>query len=199
MKIVFFDYYPRGSMAKTLGLLLSLTPLINAQNLKGQSLESTTIKEYKNSIEIGPMGDIYMLQYGHKLTPKDEIVLGGGYLNTAILDLIKYPGINKVFFLEAGYRRYLWRNLNAEFQIMPNYTSCNDTIEQKIYNGIGFTTEIRLGYRFEFNIKEMPFLIHLQWFAGYMIINPKPQSFVDVDGGSFYISPIPIILLGFRF
>ncbi|MFC2129374.1 hypothetical protein ACFLQX_01195 [Bacteroidota bacterium] len=181
------------------GILLILTFSLNIQLVYGQSVHKESINDHRNSIEIGPMGDIYMLQYVRRITPYDEIVVGGGYLNTAILDLIKYPGINKVAFLETGYRRYLWRNLNAEFQLMPSYVNCNDTIAQTITKGFALSTELRLGYRFEFSIKEIPFLIHLQWFAGYMIINPKPESFIDVDGGSFYISPIPIILLGFKF
>lgn len=183
----------------SIGILLILIFSLNTQQTYGQSVDNNSFNNYRNSIEIGPMGDIYMLQFTRKITSKDEIVLGGGYLNTSILDLIKYPGINKVSFVETGYRRYLWRNLNAEFQLMPSYVNCNDTIEQKITKGFGLTTELRLGYRFEFDIKEIPFLIHLQWFAGYMLINPKPQSFIDVDGGSFYISPIPVILLGFKF
>lgn len=184
---------------KSFGTVLILTFSLNFHQSYGQSDDSKSINNHINSIEIGPMGDIYMLQYARKISSKSEIVTGGGYLNTAILDLIKYPGINKVGYIEAGYRRYLWKNLNAEFQFMPSYVSCNDTIEQKITKGFGLTTELRMGYRFEFNIRDIPLFIHLQWFAGYMIINPKPQSFIDVDGGSFYISPIPIILLGFKF
>lgn len=168
-------------------------------DLSGQSTKNTESYDFRNSLELGPMGDIYMLQYVHKINPNAELVVGGGYLNTAILNLIKYPGINKVTYIEAGYRRYFWRNLNAELQVMPTYVNCNDTIEQKIYKGIGLNAEIRAGYRFEFLIRRMPFFIHLQWFAGYAIVNPKPDSFQAVDGGSFYISPIPIILLGCKF
>jgi hypothetical protein len=181
------------------GILLILAFSLNIQRLNGQSFDNKTIHEYRNSIEIGPMGDIYMLQYARRVSSYDEIVIGGGYLNTAILDLIKYPGINKVSFLETGYRRYVWRNLNAEFQIMPTYAMCSDTVEQKTYQGFGLNTEIRLGYRFEFHLRNIPFLINFQWFAGYSIINPKPESFIEVDGGHFYFSPIPIILLGFQF
>lgn len=179
-------------------VFIAMMGMLNA-DLAGQSVNKDDPGEYRNSIEIGPMGDIYMLQYARRLHSPAEIVIGGGYLNTAILNMIKYPGINRVAFLGAGYRRYLWRNLNIEYQLFSTYVNCIDTIEQKVYKGPGLTTELRMGYRFEFRIRKVPLFVHLQWFAGYAIINPRPPGFIEVDGGNFYISPIPIILLGGRF
>jgi len=59
--------------------------------------------------------------------------------------------------------------------------------------------EIRLGYLFNFDIFDVPFYVNCQWFCGYYLYNPKPQSFVEVDGGSFYISPVPMFLIGIKF
>lgn len=168
---------------------------VNAQ----ENEQVETITTPKRSIELGPMGDIYMLQFTQTLKPRNELVLGVGYLNTAILSLIEYPGINQIYFGEVGYRHFLWRNLNIEAQLLPQYAHCNDTISNKVTQGFGLTGEIRMGYRFEFNIGKLPSFVHLQWFMGYPFINPRPQSFIDVDGGEFYISPIPMFFWGVKF
>ena len=151
------------------------------------------------SLEIGPDYDIYFIQFCHKFSSRDEIVLGVFYLNSSIGNLLGYPGDEQLYTLELGYRRYLWRNLHVEFQILPQYVTCNDTIAQKSYSGFGLASEIRFGYLFNFNIFDVPFYINFQWFCGYYLCNPKPQSFIEVDGGSFYISPVPMFLAGIRF
>ena len=151
------------------------------------------------SLEIGPDYDIYFIQFCRKISSRDEIVLGVSYLNSSIGNLLGYPGDEQLYALELGYRRYLWRNLHVEFQILPQYVTCNDTIAQKSYSGFGLASEIRFGYLFNFNIFDVPFYINFQWFCGYYLCNPKPQSFIEVDGGSFYISPVPMFLAGIRF
>lgn len=151
------------------------------------------------SLEIGPDYDIYFIQFCSKFSSRDEIVLGVSYLNSSIGNLLGYPGDEQLYALELGYRRYLWRNLHVEFQILPQYATCNDTIAQKSYSGLGLASEIRFGYLFNFNIFDVPFYINFQWFCGYYLCNPKPQSFIEVDGGSFYISPVPMFLAGIRF
>jgi len=162
--------------------------------------QKENIAESKNnSISLGPMGDIFIAQYGRKITAKDEFIIGASYTNPDILKMIEYPGTEQIYTLELGYRRYLWRNLNVEIQLDPQYFQCVDLVENKEYNGFGLTPEVRFGYRFDFNVAQIPFFINLQWFAGYHLINPKPQSFQDIDGGSFYVSPIPMFFLGFKF
>lgn len=155
--------------------------------------------DFGNSINIGPMGDIYIIQYGKKICDKNELILGASYTNPAILNVIQYPGKEQIYTMELGFRHYFWKNLHAEIQLDPQYFLCKDTIENKDYNGFGLTPEIRFGYRFDFKIAKIPFHLNIQWFAGYHIINPKPKSFQDVDGGSFYISPIPMFFLGVKF
>ena len=200
-----------------LKIALILTLFLSVQPLSGQQRDSISDSsvyhdmsdqqtdnvanggKYRNSLEIGPDYDIYFIQFCRKFSSRDEIVLGVSYLNSSIGNLLGYPGDEQLYALELGYRRYLWRNLHLEFQILPQYVTCNDTIVQKSYNGFGLASEIRLGYLFNFNISEVPFYINFQWFCGYYLCNPKPQSFIEVDGGSFYISPIPMFLVGIRF
>jgi len=134
-----------------------------------------------------------------ELVRPTQIVLGVSYLNSSIGNLLRYPGGEQLYVLELGYRKYLWRNLHLELQILPQYVTCNDTIAQKSYSEFGLASEIRLGYLFNFDIFDVPFYVNCQWFCGYYLYNPKPQSFVEVDGGSFYISPVPMFLIGIKF
>ena len=189
-----------------LGIVIVPLLFLRFSYLYGQQNDSiTTKKEYKNSIDIGPDGEIYFIHYGRKLTAKDEIVIGSSYFNPSILNMIQYPGTLRSYTLELGCRKYLWRNIHLELQMDPQYVTCKDTVAQESYNGFGLVSEIRFGYRFDLNILKVPFFINIQWFAGYQLINVKPQSFRKVDakgwgmGESYYISPIPMFLLGIRF
>ncbi len=164
-----------------------------------QPNDSLQINNLKRTIGIGPMGDIFIIQFGQKISIKDELIIGASYTNPVIINVIQYPGTEQIFTLELAYRRYLWKNLHLELQFDPQYFNCRDTVESKTYNGFGLTPEIRFGYRFDFKIKRIPLSFNLQWFAGYHLINPKPKSFQEVDGGSFYISPIPMFFFGYRF
>jgi hypothetical protein len=81
-------------------------------------------------------------------------------------------------------------------QIDPQYFLCYEEVERKDYNDFGLTAEMRFGYKFDFKSE---FFINLQFFGGYHIINPKPDSFKEVDGSSLYLSPIPMFFLGYKF
>jgi hypothetical protein len=200
-----------------LKLALVLSLFSNAQYLSGQENDSMARNsiyqdlsnhqtnrvaknsEYRNSLEIGPDYDIYFIQFCRKFSSRDEIVLGLSYLNSSIGNFLGYPGDEQLYALELGYRKYLCKNLHLEFQILPQYVTCYDNIIQKSYDRFGLASEIRLGYLFDFDIFDIPFYINLQWFCGYYLYNPKPQSFVEVDGGPFYISPVPMFLIGIKF
>ena len=200
-----------------LKVALMLSLFLNVQYLSGQqnnSIASDSIyqdlsnqqtnrvaknNEYRNSLEIGPDYDIYFIQFCRKFSSRDESILGVSYLNSSIGNLLGYPGDEQLYALELGYRKYLWRNLHLEFQILPQYVTCYDNIIQKSYNEFGLASEIRLGYLFNFDIFDIPFYINLQWFCGYYLYNPKPQSFIEVDEGSSYISPVPMFLIGIKF
>ncbi|MBN2280791.1 MAG: hypothetical protein JXQ65_09430 [Candidatus Marinimicrobia bacterium] len=180
-------------------LVLLTLIVLNTLDLSAQHNDTINKIDIVNSIDFGPMGDIFIVQYGRKISETNELIVGVSYTNPKILNVIQYPGTEQILTLELGYRKYLWRNLHAEIQIDPQYFNCKDTIKNKTYNGFGLTPEIRYGYRFDFKIKKLPLFINLQWFVGYHLINPKPESFKKVDGGSLYISPIPMFFLGLRF
>ncbi len=150
------------------------------------------------AVELFTLGDIYLVQYERLINGFDALILGAIYQNTKLLPLIDYPGSEQHLALEIGYRRYLWRGLHAEIQINPQYVECFGESGGLLASGFGLVFELRLGYRFDFNLGRLPLLVNLQFFGGWRAVNPKPQSFVDVDGGDFYLSPVPMILVGLR-
>jgi len=148
------------------------------------------------SVEFGPDGDIFFVQYGRALSPSDEIVFGAVYLDSTLLDLLDYPGEERLVALEAGYRRYLLAHLHVEVDILPQYVAYRDDTTESDGGRFGLAGEVRVGYRFDFRLFNAPLFLRLQWFAGYYLANPKPESFIAVDGGSFYTSFVPMFLLG---
>ena len=154
----------------------------------------------KNALEFGPLIDIYFLRYGRMISLQDEVTLGLVYHNTAIGNMIPYPGNLWTVDWELGYRRYLWRGLYLEASVLPQWVVCNDTTAGIIYQGFDTALEGRLGYRFTFNLAGIIWLVNLQFFAGYRILDPRPLSFVSAGGGRFYPEiPIPMLLLGVQF
>lgn len=95
---------------------------------------------------------------------------------------IKYENIghtNAPGFI-VGYRRYLWRNLHIEYQLMPMWDKFYDDNEDKTYPvGFDLCNEFRLGYAFDFNIRKVLFFLNEQWpfgFALYSDPKGKPES-----------------------
>lgn len=158
-----------------------------------------TAEEPANQIELCPLVDVWILQYARNLTPQDQLVTGIIYTNPEILGMLDYPGTIQIYTVEAGYRRFILAGLNAEVDVLASYVASYDEIEARDYNGFALTTELRAGYQFDFRLFSVEWFANVQWFAGYKVINPVSQNFVDVDGGHYYISPIPIILLGAKF
>ncbi len=161
---------------------------------------------YLSALEIGPDIDIFFLQYNRKISAVDELVFGIAYQNSEITRMIAYPGSQQLFSLEAAYRRFIWEGFHVEGLILPQYLSCYENVNGKYTHGFGLVVELRLGYQFNFVSWEVPWYLSLQLFAGYRLINPKPQSFIHVDMGSFsadngkfYTAPVPMFLFGFRF
>lgn len=153
----------------------------------------------RSALEVGPDADIWFLQYNFRPDPNSEFMVGVVYLNTAIAHLIPYPGVEQIYAVEAGYRYFLIAGLHAEVTVLPQLVDCWEQGAGTRTVGWGLATEVRAGYQFDFVTFGQPWYLNLQWFAGYHWVNPKPAAFQQVDGGSFYTSPVPMFLFGFRF
>jgi|AntAceMinimDraft_9_1070365.scaffolds.fasta_scaffold54057_2 hypothetical protein len=159
-------------------------------------------KLHRNAIELCPFVEVNILQYNRTISANDQLIFGFIYYNPSVMNAFEYPGDMKSFSVEIGYRRFLWKNLNFEFDVVPSYVSCYEANEEKTYNGLNLVSELRIGYQFDFSILKNSFFINFQFFGGYYFLDSRPQSFVDIDKANklypFYVSPVPIIFFGMR-
>jgi hypothetical protein len=91
-----------------------------AQSLKAQAQNSKSSKEYKHSLDfcpVSPLFKIYAIHYCRRITPTSEIIVAPYYAN------IHYENIGNTdapgFII--GYRRFLWKTLHIDYQLMPQW------------------------------------------------------------------------------
>lgn len=147
-------------------------------NLFAQSSEhQTDTVRFKHSLDFCPLSPfigIYALHYGHRFTANDELIVSPSYMR------IQYPSIghtNAPGFI-IGYRRYLWKNLHIDYQLMPMWDRFYDKNEDKTYPiSFDLWNEFRLGYAFDFSISNIPLFINVQVPLGFALYsNPKGKS-----------------------
>jgi hypothetical protein len=173
--------------------------LLLTQDLRGQE-ESTANTEapLPRSLEFSPLSPfihIYAIQYCQKLSDKDEIVGGVSYMN------IRYDfGSTHAPAIIAGYRRYLWKNLHAEYQVWPVYDSFYEKIEKRYYRSFDLWNEFRLGYQFDFEVSAFPCFLSIQWPFGFgLYASNKPKSFRDHEKENRFFYFPPLLFAGVRF
>ena len=187
---------------KTIVLILFAYILFQA-NVMAQKADSLTPKkEYKHSIDfcpISPAIGIYAIHYCYKFSPENEFIIAPSYMN------IKHKGIghtNAPGFI-IGYRRYLWRNLHIDYQLMPMWDRYHDTKENVIYPvGFDLWNEFRLGYAFDFKIRTQTLFLNVQWPLGFALYSDpkgKPEAFKQKAKKDplFYFPPL--FFVGIRF
>lgn len=189
---------------------ISITALIIILNLNlvySQLKEETNhYKHYKHSIETSPLSPllqivdkgIWGIKYEYALTPVDELKFGLAYMNIHFEEGITHsPG------LIIGYRRFLWKKLYAEYEIWPCYDEFYEKNEDKYYKGIDLWNEFRVGYQFNFEIKNSPFFVNTAWPFGFGLYSSnKPDSFYDRMNQSFsdkFFFQFPLIFIGLKF
>lgn len=156
---------------------------------------------YRHALDFSPMSpmmNIYAIHYYYSFTPKDVGIIGPSYMR------IQFEGIGHTdapgFII--GYRRYLWRGLHLDYQLMPMWDQFYEENEDKTYQGFDLWNEFRFGYVFDFNIGKMPAFVSVQWpfgFALYSDPDGKPQSFKDHAEENPYFYFPPLLFVGLRF
>ena len=191
-------------MIKTMfRVIVLLTTMFGASISYSQNgIDSTIVKTYRHSIDLCPISPfigIYAIHFCYKVSPKNELIVAPSYMNINYENIghTNAPGII------VGYRRYLWRNLHIEYQLMPMWDKFYEENEDKTYPvGFDLWNEFRLGYAFDFKIRKVPFFLNVQWpfgFALYSDTNGKPESFKKfAEANPFYYYP-PLFFLGIRF
>jgi len=153
---------------------------------------------------IGDSVNFFQLNYGYRLTPKDNIVaeaITWTYwepLGTYGSSDEFYPGKVKAYGIGLGYQRFLWKNLftTAEptFFLQQFYDSDNEHIQ----NGFQLYLQFILGYRFEFFKKRI--FVEPAYALKYWPVNTNvPASFEATENGTPKYKFEPSLNFGIRF
>lgn len=175
--------------------------LISAKQSVCAMEHRTDTLKYKHSLDFCPLSPfigIYALHYGHRFSKRNELIVSPSYMR------IQYPSIgytNAPGFI-VGYRRYLWKNLHIDYQLMPMWDRFYDKNENKTYPlSFDLWNEFRLGYAFDFKIRKTTLFLNLQIPLGFALYSdPKGKSDAFKEHAKkhplFYI---PLFFIGTRF
>ena len=186
-------------------LIITILLFVNITSSFSQN-QNRAESGHRHSIETSPMSPfmqmanmgIWGLKYDYAITERDELKLGIAYMN------LYFPegNTNSPAFI-FGYRRFIWKNLYAEYELWPGYDKFYEKNEDKYYKGFDLWNEFRLGYQFNFKIKEFPMFVSITWPFGFGLYSSnKPKSFYDRMNQSFsdkYFYQLPLIFVGFKF
>ena len=172
----------------------------------GTNAQQEDTLSYKQSLETSPLSPllqyidkgIWGLKYAYALTPKDELKLGLAYMNIYLDE-----GNTNSPAIIIGYRRYLWKRLYAEYELWPSYDKFYEKNEDQYYKGFDLWNEFRVGYQFNFTIKELPLFVNVAWPFGFGLYSSnKPDSFFERMDQGFsqkYFYQFPLVFVGFKF
>lgn len=160
----------------------------------------------KHSIETSPFSPllqmankgIWAIKYEYALTPRDELKLGLAYMNLHFDE-----GITNSPALILGYRKYIYKQLYAEYELWPAYDAFYEKHEDTYYKGFDLWNEARIGYQFLFRIKNYQLFLNIAWPFGFGLYSSnKPDSFYERQNQSFsekYFYHFPLIFIGAKF
>lgn len=183
--------------------LIALLSLFNSTFIQAQNDNNLIdFKKRDQSIDlcpISPLIGIYAIHYTHKITPKNAVIIGPSYMKIVYENIghTNAPGII------IGYRRYVWKNLHIDYQLMPMFDRYYEMNENKYYPwGFDLWNEFRLGYEFDFNIGKAPLFLNIQWPLGFALYSDpkgKPESFkIKAKENPLFFFP-PLFFVGLKF
>ena len=114
-----------------------------------------------------PLHQIYMAQFGYKIVPKSEFLIGPCFQNWK--DEVEAKGRAHAYTLLLGYRQYIWKNLHGEIELFPAYNSFRSSVNNKVYNGFELWVEYMIGWKLNFKIKNIPLYIIPQPAIGHAV------------------------------
>lgn len=161
---------------------------------------------YRYSVETSPaspflqMADagIWGIKLDYALSEKDELKVGLAYMNLHFDE-----GTTHAPSLIVGYRRFLWKKLYLEYELWPGYDKFYEKNEGRYYESFDIWNEFRVGYQFNFEVKNVPAFVSVTWPFGFGLYSSnKPESFYDRMNQSFgdkYFYQFPLIFVGVKF
>ena len=174
----------------------------NGQNDNTLS-ESTVLKHSFSTDPLLPLFNSFAIIYEYEKTEESSIILGFWYGKSTETypKMLEYPGyvvsISPIF----AYRYYFWKNFHLEYQLYPGFTKYYHNSEDKYFRSFSLFNEFRVGYRFEFQISELPMLLNLQIPVGFTIFDTnEPGAFKRIrKQDPIFFLFYPNIYFGIRF
>jgi hypothetical protein len=156
---------------------------------------------------LGNIGDsvrFMQLNYGYRLTPKDNIIIEAitwtyyEPLGTYLKSEEYYPGKVNATGIGLGYQRFLWKNLFTTIEPTFFLQQFYDPDGNKIQKGFQLYLQFIAGYRFEFFKKRM--FVEPAIALKYWPVNTNfPDSFAAIESGAPKYKFEPGLNFGFRF
>ena len=153
---------------------------------------------------IGDSVNFIQLNYGYRITPKDNIVVEAitwtyyEPLGTYGSSEEFYPGKVRAYGIGLGYQRFHWKNLFTTVEPTFFLQQYYDTDGTKIQKGFQLYLQFILGYRFEFFKKRL--FVEPAYALKYWPVNTNvPASFAAVESGAPKYKFEPSLNFGFKF
>jgi len=144
------------------------------------------------------------LNYGYKLTPKDNILIEAATWNyygpagPYNPSDEKYPGRIRAYGVGAGYQRFLWKNSFTSVVATPFLQQYLDEDNKEIQQGLQLYLQFTAGYRFEF-FKKSCFLEPAASLKYWPVNTNLPASFKEINDGEPNYEIRPRIYFGYQF
>lgn len=157
-----------------------------------------------------PSPEYYQLNYGYRLTDKDEISfeaitwtyqgpIGRPYGKDYEKEETSFPGDVKAFGAGLAYKRFIWRNAFAQIHSTALRQIYRDSDKKKIQTGFQLFNTLRFGYHFKL-FKNKVFLSPSVAFTYWPINTNLPESFqVEEDKYPNYFLFEPGLHFGVNF
>jgi hypothetical protein len=153
---------------------------------------------------IGDSVNFFQLNYGYRLTQKDNIILEAMTwtyyepLGTYGSSEEYFPGKVRAYGIGLGYQRFLWKNLYTTVEPTFFLQQFYDEDDTKIQKGFQLYLQLILGYRFEFFRNRM-FVEPACALKYWPVTTNVPASFAEIENGAQKYKFEPGLNFGFRF
>ncbi len=156
------------------------------------------------NLDSGKPVNFLQLNYGYKLTAKDNIVVEaitwtyyeplGTYNDSDEF----YPGKIRAYGVGVGYQRFHWKNAYTTVEATPFLQQFYSEGDKKIQKGFQLYLQGIAGYRFEFCIKRL--FVEPAIAIKYWPVNTNfPDSFAAIESGKPKYKFEPGANFGFKF
>jgi hypothetical protein len=175
-------------------LTVCLVPLLTSSAATGAT--GTNAVDRPWGLEVSPtflLAPIYMGQATWSAWDHGDVVFG--YAFQHMTSNSRGAGQTHGHSILLGYRQFIWKGLNVEFQAWPTYDRFQSFVDGRTYPGLELWCEAYLGYRFDFQFKGATWYVLPQPGIGWgMYRSNKWPRFSEAK----QVELVPQLILGVR-